>query len=142
MTNTLEDSLGRGARFLASSKSRADISRLGLFRTPKDQSIYDWAEENVILPARIPGQYAGPYRVAITPYMRGVFDALRDPRVNVIAVEAGAQTGKTIAAYIALAYWCAAFVSELDDLRRGFLLCNKSLGKRFRSTTRLQAARN
>jgi hypothetical protein len=39
--------------------------------------------------------------------MRGIFEAIRDPRVSVIAIEAGAQTGKTIAAYIALAYWCA-----------------------------------
>jgi hypothetical protein len=78
-----------------------------LFELPPECSIWEWAEENVIIPPRIPTNYPGAYRSDIAIYTRDFLDMIKAPNVKTIIIEKGAQTGMTQAAYIALAYWCA-----------------------------------
>jgi hypothetical protein len=62
--------------------------------------IWSWAESNIVLSVRQATGYPGPYRTALTPYVRGIFDALQDARVQSVTVEKGAQTGLTLAGYV------------------------------------------
>lgn len=70
---------------------------------PPKVPLWRWAEANVVLSDRQSTAFPGPYRTRITPYVRGIMDALDDPRVHTVVLEAGAQTGKTVMAYAWLA---------------------------------------
>ena len=91
---------------------------------PPRLSLADWAEANIVFGARQPSAYKGPFRVSTAPYMRGVMDALDDPSVRLVVLEAGAQTGKTTLAYAWLARAMAVdpgpalFVYPSEDLAR------------------------
>jgi phage terminase large subunit GpA-like protein len=78
-----------------------------LFELPPEGAIWEWAEQSIIIPARIPTNYPGAYRSDIAIYTRDFLDMIKAPNVKTIIIEKGAQTGLTQAAYIALAYWCA-----------------------------------
>ena len=62
---------------------------------PKDMPLTQWSEENLILSGRQPTAYPGPMRLRITPYAYGIMDALDDPMIHTVVLQAGAQTGKT-----------------------------------------------
>lgn len=47
----------------------------------------------------------GRFRMARTPYMRGIVDVVADPGVEEIVIVAGTQVGKTTAAENILGYW-------------------------------------
>lgn len=75
------------------------------FELPHEGKIWEWAEQNVIIPKRTPSNFAGAYRSDLILYTRDFFDWLQDPKINTVVVEKGAQTGFTTAAYVALGYW-------------------------------------
>ena len=70
---------------------------------PVEYPLWRWAEKNIVLTDRQLTAFPGPYRTRITPYVRGIMDALDDPSIHTVVVEAGAQTGKTVLAYAWLA---------------------------------------
>jgi len=73
--------------------------------TPPDQQpIWRWAESAVVLSSRQGTSFPGPYRTKLTPYVRGIFDALQDPTIQTVTVEKGAQTGLTLLAYVWLCW--------------------------------------
>ena len=72
---------------------------------PPSLPIWRWAEEHIIVPRRSGTPFPGPYSTAITPWVRGWFDAIQDPDAHTIAIEKGAQVSATLTAYISLAYW-------------------------------------
>jgi phage terminase large subunit GpA-like protein len=80
---------------------------LDLFELPPDGPIWAWAEDNVIIPARTPTNFPGPYRSELAMYARDILDMIRDPRYQTIVFEKGAQIGATMMSLVALAYWCA-----------------------------------
>ena len=80
-----------------------DISVRAYMQPPPDLALWQWAEENIVITERQSTAFPGPYRTRITPYVRGIMDALDDPAIHTVVVEAGAQTGKTISAYVWLA---------------------------------------
>lgn len=57
---------------------------------------------------RQPTAFPGAFRIANSPYLGGIMDALDDPQTRTIVVEAGAQTGKTTLAYAWLAHAVAS----------------------------------
>lgn len=61
-------------------------------RTPL--SIAGWAEEHRVLPSSSSSE-GGRFRCDRIPYLRGIMDALSDPRVPTVVVMKGAQTGGT-----------------------------------------------
>jgi len=71
---------------------------------PKEQPMWEWAEENVMLSTRQPTSKPGMYLTSRTPYVRGIFDALQDSAIHKITVEKGAQTGLTQMGYVWLAW--------------------------------------
>lgn len=71
---------------------------------PEEAPLWKWAEFNIVLSTRQATAFPGPYRTSITPYVRGIFDAMQDPQIHTIAVEKGAQTGLTLSAYIWLCF--------------------------------------
>lgn len=75
------------------------------FTPPEETTIWEWAERNVILSARQPTANHGSYRSSLTPYVRGILDAVQDLDVSKITICKGAQTGLTLTAYLALCYW-------------------------------------
>jgi DNA-directed RNA polymerase subunit M/transcription elongation factor TFIIS len=66
---------------------------------PAELSLWRWAEESIVLTDRQSTAFPGPYRTRITPYVRGIMDALDDAEIHTVVVQAGAQTGKTVTAY-------------------------------------------
>ena len=76
-----------------------------LWTPPPDEPIYEWARRSIILTPRQPTSFTGPYNAERTPYVKGVFDALRDIEVSRVTVCKGAQTGLTLAMHVALAYY-------------------------------------
>jgi hypothetical protein len=88
------------------SKAHAN-PMFGYFETPPAGTIWGWAEENIVIPARTPTNFPGAYRSDLAVFTRDILDLLQDPKVNTVVLEKGAQVGATITATVALAYWCA-----------------------------------
>lgn len=66
------------------------------FTLPPERPIYEWLEENIVIPPNYPGNFSGPYRIALTPYLRGIYDAIQDPKIRTVTVMKGAQTGLSL----------------------------------------------
>jgi len=90
---------------MATSKSNIPLSFGMAFEEVADATVCDWAEASIVLPPKIATPFPGPYRRAITPYVEGILESLRDVRIHTAVVAKGAQTGLTQAAYIAMGYW-------------------------------------
>jgi len=69
-----------------------------------EMPIWEWAEKNIYLSVRQATGFPGYYRTELTPYVRGIFDALQDSGVSKVIVEKGAQTGLTLMGYIWLSW--------------------------------------
>lgn len=65
-----------------------------LWKPPPEQSISEWAEENIILPVGVSGT-PGPIDLDLTPYMRGPLEAATDKRVSEIILCTSSQVAKT-----------------------------------------------
>lgn len=76
-------------------------------RPAEKLDIATWAEKHIVLSSRQATNYAGPYRAALTPYVRPIFEALQDLNVWMIVIEKGAQTGLTLASHVWLCYLIA-----------------------------------
>jgi hypothetical protein len=83
------------------------LHMLAYLAPPPDESLAEWSERVLVLSPRQPTPFPGAFRLSRTPYLRGIMDALDDPAVRLVVVEAGAQTGKTTTGYAWLAH-CAA----------------------------------
>lgn len=74
---------------------------------PEEAEAWDWVEpiptaEYVERHVKIPGRDAavpGPIDLNLTPYLRGMFDAMDDPRIEIITAIFGTQLGKTTFLY-------------------------------------------
>ena len=75
------------------------------YELPPDLPMWQWAERHVILGIRQPTAYKGPYRTDLTPYVRGVFDALKDDSIHTVTVKKAAQTGLSLVVHCAMCYW-------------------------------------
>jgi phage terminase large subunit GpA-like protein len=62
---------------------------------PAELSLWRWAEASIVLTDRQSTAFPGPYRTRITPYVRGIMDALSDPAVREVWVMKSAQIGYT-----------------------------------------------
>jgi len=76
-----------------------DLSIRSYLAPPPELPLWQWAEGNIVLTDRQSTAFPGPYRTRLTPYVRMIMDALDDPAIHTVVVEAGAQTGKTVTAY-------------------------------------------
>lgn len=76
-------------------------------RPAEKLDIATWAEKNIVLSSRQATGYPGPYRAALTPYVKPIFEALQDHNVWMVVVEKGAQTGLTLASHVWLCYLMA-----------------------------------
>lgn len=65
-----------------------------LFMPPVDLGVGEWAERYRMM-ATSGGEVSGRYRVGVTPYMRGILAAYRDPSVQEIVCQKSAQVGWT-----------------------------------------------
>jgi len=65
------------------------------WKLPEDITVSRWADKNRILPASC--AFPGPYRSALTPYMREPMDAFCDDEVEEITLMFASQTGKSCA---------------------------------------------
>lgn len=96
----------------------------GLIDIPPDGPIWEWAEANIIIPARTPTNFPGAYRSDLAIYTRDILDLLKEPGVNTLVFEKGAQIAATITATVALAYWSsvdpgpAMLVYSSEDIAR------------------------
>ena len=66
----------------------------GALAPPERVGPSEWAERYRILGAKVAAE-PGPYRMSRTPYLREIHDALGDPRIRKVVVQAPAQTGKS-----------------------------------------------
>ncbi len=79
----------------------------GLFAAsiPDRRPIWSWAEEHV---AAIPySPHPGAFRIANTPWLREPLEAIADPHVRTVCIQAAVQTGKTLAGELALCHLVA-----------------------------------
>lgn len=72
------------------------------FAPPLEQSIYEWARENIEMDATAP--IPGPYRIEFTPQMREPLEAYQDESVRHIVTVGPNQGGRTKGMEMAL-YW-------------------------------------
>jgi hypothetical protein len=70
---------------------------------PERLSLTDWAQAYVSLPAN--ASIPGPFSAANSRYMLEIFEAIQNPRVRQVIICASVQTGKSLIAQLALAYW-------------------------------------
>jgi len=82
-------------------------------KPPEQLSITQWAEKHIYLSTRQATGFPGYYRSNLTPYVRGIFDALQDVTISRVTVEKGAQTGLTLAGYIWL---CRCMVEDAGPI--------------------------
>ena len=69
---------------------------------PDRRPIWQWAEEHIRSIPYSPSP--GAFRIANSPQIRDVFEAITDPRVRVVSIIAAVQAAKTLVSEIALAY--------------------------------------
>lgn len=70
---------------------------------PKDQTIDEWAEENIVLPRGV-SAIPGPLNLSITPYLREPLRAFTDPETEEITCCFSTQVGKTLFLMLAVSY--------------------------------------
>ncbi|HUX00557.1 MAG TPA: terminase gpA endonuclease subunit [Phycisphaerae bacterium] len=70
-------------------------------RPPERLSPGRWAERHLRLSPKVTN-FPGPFRMDLTPYMGGVFDAFEDPRIETLYLCWGAQTAKTTCELVCL----------------------------------------
>lgn len=82
-------------------RDAAELEKFWLahFAPPDRPATSDWAESNIVLPAKTNAQ-PGPLR--LTKYQRGLADALREPGVEIAAFMLASQTGKSLSIDAAL----------------------------------------
>lgn len=117
------------------------ISRtLAKFKPPKKQTLSEWAEATVVLPAEA-GGIPGPYRTSVTPFHKEILDCITDKKYERISWVSGSQLGKTTLLLIASHYFIIedpspilflepneSLSKDLSDQRfRGYIRDNKSL---------------
>jgi len=80
-----------------------ELERFGarFFMWPKEQTVLEWAEENVELSPRITEQ-PGPYSTRLHPYCNEVLEGIANPRIKRISLCWGSQTSKTTTFYVML----------------------------------------
>ena len=69
---------------------------------PDRRPIWQWAEEHIKSIPYSPNP--GAFRVANSPQIKAVFEAITDPRVRVVSIIAAVQAAKTLVSEISLAY--------------------------------------
>lgn len=106
------------------NRVRTAINRtLAKFKPPKKQTLSEWAESTVVLPAEA-GGIPGPYRTSVTPFHKEILDCVTDKRYERVSWVSGSQLGKTTLLLIASHY----FIEE-DPSPILFLEPNESLSK-------------
>ena len=70
-----------------------------VMRPPFSGRMWQWAEDNITIPKESGSPWPGPYRTAPTPWVRGWFDALQDPSIQVIPIIKGSQVSATNTGY-------------------------------------------
>jgi len=75
------------------------------YALPPERPMWQWCEDHIVLGARQPTAYKGPYSTDLNAYVRGVFDALQDTNVHTVTIKKGAQTGLSLVLHCALGYW-------------------------------------
>lgn len=73
-------------------------------RPAEKLDVATWARRHIVLSPKQATGYAGPYRVELTPYIRGIFAAVQDGQTWCVVVAKGAQAGLTLAAYVWVCY--------------------------------------
>jgi len=71
------------------------------FIWPKEQTVLEWAQENVELSPRITEQ-PGPYSTRLHPYVNEILEGIANPRIKRISLCWGSQTSKTTTFYVML----------------------------------------
>lgn len=73
-------------------------------RPPPELSRWQWAEANIVVPRRAGTWSPGPLRTDLSPWMRGILDALADPTVATVVIRKGAQVSVTLTMLIDMLY--------------------------------------
>lgn len=86
---------------------------------PDRRPIWQWAEEHIRSIPYSPNP--GAFRIANSPQIKEVFEAITDPRVRVVSIIAAVQAAKTLVSEISLSYIVAnmpgpaLWLNETDD---------------------------
>ena len=79
------------------------------WRRPPRLSVSQWAEKNYTI---TDGQFTGPWRNEITPYLVEIMDTWQRPEVRSVSIMAPPQSGKTKVMHICWAYGAAVLSSN------------------------------
>ncbi len=103
----------------AASRSVANLE------APEPRPLADWVGENLVLSSEDSAE-PGRYAFDRAPYQRGVFEALGDPTIRRVVLEASSQVGKTLIAKGSIGYYIdqdpcpILFVTYSLDMARTF----------------------
>jgi phage terminase large subunit GpA-like protein len=76
---------------------------------PVNKPLVQWCEENLVISPRQPSPFHGPYCTALTPWVRGILEALADPQYWMVVLRKGTQSGGTQTGF---AWLCNAMVND------------------------------
>lgn len=105
-TTTVAQSLFDHRKVTPAQFSEINSRFHNLHRLPPEQTVAEWAEENIDL-FTVPTPYPGRYSTALTPYVSGPLEAYRDNRVREITLCWGSQTAKTTTIMVGLSWMIA-----------------------------------
>ena len=99
---------------------------------PPEQSLWEWAEENVLLTPKTGTFSPGPYRTRHTPHVKAVMEAYQNPDIHEIVLPWASQTSKTLTETI-----CCVWAIVNDPGNTLFVMPSEQMAKSF-SQSRLQ----
>ena len=96
-----------------------DLSNL-LFRPTLDEPAGEWLEKNIYLSREVSPNNPGKLDLSRQPWMRGILEAVVNPRVREINLLMGAQNGKSLCLQLswmllAMFYPSPCLISLADD---------------------------
>src|SRR5690606_27064793 len=72
------------------------------WRPPPSMTVTEWAEAHAVIPV---GARPGPYDASLTPYARGIMDALGTEEHQDVTVLKSVQSSGSTCGHMALCYW-------------------------------------
>ena len=102
---------------------------VSMMTPPPRQTLSEWADENRVLSAESSSEQ-GKWRTSRTEYLRGIMDALADPRVEVVSVMKPAQVGWTEVINNAVGYYIDRDPSSILTIQPTVKMAENWLKKR------------
>lgn len=94
------------------------------FDVPADLEMWRWCEDHITIPSETETPWPGRYSTSNTPWVKGWFDVMHDPKTRIFACKKGGQIAWTQTCMCAMLFWmvndpgaCLYCMDSLDNAR-------------------------